>query len=97
MGKCQSLSFEYPVHLSLSRKRIGALLGGFGFVEAADICRFLSLVCNEVPDTGDYLYLRFKIGQCLSRHDDKSEYFIPLRELVTELDCMIRTYLLSII
>lgn len=62
-------------------------------MEASDILHFLDFICHEELDVGDYLYLRYKVGRAISAHDDKSEYFIPLRELATELDCMTRCFL----
>lgn len=61
----------------------------FGFIEVADILRFLELMCDKELDVADYAYIRSKIGSCLKYHDDHSDYFIPLREFATELDCMI--------
>ncbi|PIJ49714.1 hypothetical protein BL250_15955 [Erwinia sp. OLTSP20] len=65
----------------------------YDFDEIDDILIFLKLVCHSQPDDSDYLYIRSKLGLCLSLHDNKSSFFIPLRELATELDCIIRSYI----
>lgn len=37
----------------------------------------------------EFCYIRSEIGHYLKMHDGYWEYFIPLCELATELDCMI--------
>lgn len=74
---------------SMSKEQIKFRIQKFGFVEVADILRFLELMCDTELDVADYTYIRSKIGSCLKHHDDHSNYFTPLRELAAEMDCLI--------
>lgn len=79
----------YPERYRLTEAQISERIGDYGFVEISDILRFLSLVCDVRLDECDYIYIRSKLGKCLSAHDDSSGYFVPLRELACELDCLV--------
>lgn len=81
----------------LTRAQITARISSYDFNEMSDILRFLSLICGMQLDDCDYIYIRSKLGQCLSAHDDSSSYFIPLRELACELDCLVRRRLKAIL
>lgn len=74
---------------SLNKKEIAERIRPYGFVEISDILDFIRLICHERPDKSDYFYIRSKLDACLHMHDDHSAYFIPIRELATELDCLI--------
>lgn len=74
----------------LTRAQIENRVSDYNFSETGDILRFLSCVCGMQPDDCGYIYIRSKLGQCLSNHDDCSDYFIPLRELACELDFLVR-------
>jgi hypothetical protein len=75
------------VTYSLSKVKIIETISCFGFIEVAQILCFLEFI--EVFDDSALVYIRSKIKECLMKHDDKSNYFIPLRELATELDFLI--------
>lgn len=74
----------------LTRAQIESRVNDYYFAEIRDILCFLSCVCGIQPDDCGYIYIRSKLGQCLSIHDDRSNYFIPLRELACELDFLVR-------
>ena len=73
----------------MNKVQIESRIRKFGFVEVTDILRFLEYMCDKELDVADYAYIRSKVGSCLKYHDDHSDYFIPLRELATELNCLI--------
>jgi len=73
----------------LYREQIIYRVREYGFVEISEILNFLKYICHSRLDDSDYLYIRSKLGKCLDINDDHSEYFIPLRELATELDCLV--------
>lgn len=83
----QDERFKQRIHLS--KKELKERVGYYGFIEMADILRFIDFICSSPPERNDYLFTRGKLGLCLRHHDDGSDYFIPLRELATELDCLI--------
>lgn len=72
----------------LQKEQIRERVGGYGFIEIADVLRFIDLICSSPPDRSDYVFIRGKLDLCLRYHDNGDDYFIPLRELVTELDCL---------
>ena len=78
-----------PKDYLLTRMQISERVRPYSFPETGDILRFLSLFSGMQPDDSSYIYIRSKLGQCLSAHDDNSSYFIPLRELACELDCLV--------
>lgn len=61
----------------------------FGFTEVSDILRFLFFIVNSTLENSDYLYIREKIDRCLRNHDNGDNYFIALRELACDLDCIL--------
>lgn len=73
----------------LTREQIAERLNCYMFEGIDTIHRFLGFMCEKYPDRIDYLYIRGKLGKILSQHDDKSSYFIPLRELACEIDMLI--------
>ncbi|WP_434747273.1 hypothetical protein [Pantoea sp. Lu_F5_004] len=75
--------------LHLTGERVKAIICGYGFIEVNDIFKFIEFLCHGELDTSELVYIRNKIGLCLRRHDDGQDYFIPLREFATELDCLI--------
>ena len=78
-----------PEGLWLTSEQINEKINGYGFIEISDIGRFLALFCGTTPCWCDYIYIRAKLAECLLMHDDQSEYFIPLRELACDLDCLV--------
>ncbi|MBS1205271.1 MAG: hypothetical protein H6R25_2170 [Proteobacteria bacterium] len=74
----------------LSKEQLRERVSHYGFIEIVDILRFIDSICSSPPGRGDYFFIRDKIGLCLCHHDNESDYFIPLRELATELDCLIK-------
>ncbi|KDA94290.1 hypothetical protein T296_11370 [Pantoea agglomerans Eh318] len=75
--------------ICLTSKSVCEAVREYGFSEIGDILSFLDFICR--PDLGisEIAYIRKKIDLCLRRYDDGRNYFIPLREFATELDCMI--------
>ncbi|WP_191939663.1 hypothetical protein IFU37_023305 (plasmid) [Pantoea agglomerans] len=73
----------------LTRTGVRERIRDYGFTEVADVLTFLNTVCRAELGLNEIVYIRRIIGSCLGRNDDKSDYFIPLREFVTELDCLI--------
>ncbi|HFQ9141769.1 TPA: hypothetical protein ACHTOV_004255 [Enterobacter cancerogenus] len=73
----------------LPREQLRERVGRYGFIEIADILRFIDFICSSPPERNDYIFIRGKLDLCLRHHDDGGDYFIPLRELATELDCLI--------
>ncbi|MEN4748125.1 hypothetical protein [Pantoea agglomerans] len=75
--------------ICLTSKSVCEAVREYGFSEIGDILSFLDFICR--PDLGisEIAYIRKKIELCLRRYDDGENYFIPLREFATELDCMI--------
>lgn len=73
----------------LNKREIADRIRLYDFVEISDILDFIRLICHSRPDRSDYFYIRSKLGACLHMYDDHSAYFIPIRELATELDCLI--------
>lgn len=73
----------------LSKKQLKERVSLYGFVEIADVLRFIDFICSSPPDRSDYVFIRSKIDLCLRRHDNGSNYFIELREFASELDAMI--------
>lgn len=76
-------------------RRIKRIVGKYGFIEIAYILHFLTVFCQGSLRDSDCLYIRNELAKCLKAHDDSSEYFIPLRELATELDCLIEGHMLD--
>lgn len=74
---------------TLSQKFIADIVKRYCFIETSDIIRFLDIICVNEPDSCDYVYIRGKLGRCLKAYDDKSDDFIPLRELACMLDFLI--------
>ena len=73
----------------LSKKQLRERIEGFGFVEVADVLRFIEFVCSSPPEKSDYIFIRHKIDLILRRYDNGSNYFIELREFASELDALI--------
>jgi len=78
-----------PAHLILTVRQIKERIQGYGFVEVVDIFRFLDFVSGLLLEKSEYIYIRSKIEICLRCNDDGSDYFIPLREFASELDCLL--------
>ena len=89
MKKTRTGSYFVLDEFRPSRELLKCRVRRYGFIEISDILRFLDSVCKPVPDDSDLLYIRSKIEKCLDTHDNQSAYFIPLRELATELDCFV--------
>ena len=76
----------------LTRAVVRERIRDYGFTEVADVLVFLNTLFRAEMGMNEIVYVRKVIGACLERNDDKSDYFIPLREFVTELDCLIEIY-----
>lgn len=77
-----------PKELMLTKIDLYDRISHFGFTEIADIYQFLKSVRPFYPDKNVYRYIRAKIAECLRTNDDGSDYFIPLREFLSELSCI---------
>lgn len=73
----------------MSIDEIKTKIAFYGFIEISYIFSFLDLVCRTPPTESDYIYIRSSIGSCLKKHDDGSDYFIPLRDFALELDYLV--------
>ncbi|MGR3184276.1 hypothetical protein [Enterobacter cancerogenus] len=89
----ETLSFSVQKFADVSR--VKRMLKRYGFIEVAYILHFLNVFCQGTLRESDCLYIRNELARCLKKNDDTSEYFIPLRELATELDCLIEGHLLD--
>lgn len=83
------MDLELTRRHAFSSENIRERLKAYGFTEIDDILSFLNLFRESPPGNCEYIYIRSKLGLCLQQHDNESDYFIPLREFVTELDCLI--------
>jgi len=72
----------------LTCKRVEEAIKGYGFSEITDILAFLNFSCCTELDASELAYIREKIDICLRKNDNGDNYFIPLREFATELDCL---------
>lgn len=72
----------------LSKKQLRERVAKYGFIEIRSILHFIDFVCSSPPDSSDYTFIRSKIKLCLHHHDDDSDYFIDLREFISELDAI---------
>ena len=69
----------------LTAKHIEDRLSTFVFDEISEIIKFLKLFCGVIPEGGESVYIYYKVSKFLSLRDNKSDDFIPLRELAAEL------------
>lgn len=94
MPTANNSSDKYFSGCLLTRKNVEEVLRDYGFSEVADIFTFLDFICRAGPGPGvglgvsELAYIRKKIDICLRKNDDGDNYFIPLREFATELDCL---------
>ncbi|MCI1898148.1 MAG: hypothetical protein LKI85_07160 [Enterobacter sp.] len=80
---------KVKLQLTISRDAIIYKLRKYGFVEVATIIHFLISFCDAVPDRAAYGYIREKLGECLDIHDNGSEYFNEIRQIIHEIDHVI--------
>lgn len=73
----------------LSKSQLKERFVHYGFIEIADVLRFIEFACSSPPERSDYMFIRDKIYLCLKYHDNGSNYFIELREFASMLDAMI--------
>lgn len=92
MAAANNSSDKYCSDCLLTRKNVEEGLKDYGFSEVADIFSFLDFISRTGAETGigvsELAYIRKKIDICLRENDDGDNYFIPLREFATELDCL---------
>jgi len=69
-----------PAEQSFSAPDLAARLGRYGFTECSTLRAFLHCVCGSQPGPTELAYIRLKLRECLSRHDDGSPWFADLRE-----------------
>lgn len=69
----------------ISRNVLLRELSRYGFTEVSDVVRFLQVICPTVPDDAAILYMQEKLGECLKNHDNGSDWFDGLRDVVTRL------------
>ncbi|WP_244319745.1 MULTISPECIES: hypothetical protein [Pantoea] len=55
-------------------------LGRYGFTECSTLRAFILCICGDTPGPPELVYIRLKLRECLSRHDDGSAWFADLRE-----------------
>lgn len=86
---------SFSIQKIADTRRVKRILGKYGFIEIAYILHFLNVFCQGTLRESDCFYIRNELARCLKYNDDASEYFIPLRELATELDCLIEGHMLD--
>jgi len=59
---------------------LAARLGQYGFTECSTLRAFILSICGDAPGSPELGYIRLKLRECLSRHDDGSVWFADLRE-----------------
>lgn len=59
---------------------LAARLGRYGFTECSLLRAFILCICGDSPGPPELGYIRFKLRECLGRHDDGSAWFADLRE-----------------
>ncbi|WP_336770576.1 hypothetical protein [Pantoea ananatis] len=59
---------------------LAARLGRYGFTECSTLQAFILCICGDPPGPPELGYIRLKLRECLSRHDDGSAWFADLRE-----------------
>lgn len=66
----------------MKNEKIRSPLFKYGFTEISDLKRFLQFICydNVTDDEARFIYKR--LGKCLHSHDDGSDYFKEMRELM---------------
>lgn len=89
MNNFDEMDMELARRQTFSIDNIRERLKDYGFTEIDDVVSFLNLFRESPPGDCEYIYIRNKLGLCLEHHDNETDYFIPLREFVTELDCLI--------
>lgn len=67
---------------SVARSTLIKKLGGYGFTECASLINFLQLFCNEDFGVAELQYIRDKVRDVLSEHDNQSDYFTNLRQIL---------------
>lgn len=75
--------------LTVSRDAIIHKLRKYGFTEIATVVHFLVSFCDDVPDHAAYIYIKEKLAECLDIHDNSSDYFIEIHQLIDEIDHVI--------
>ena len=76
----------------ISRNALIRELSRYSFVEVSDVMTFLRLICPTVPDDAAILYLQKKLSECLKNHDNGSDYFDLLRDVVARLSGEVNIY-----
>lgn len=69
----------------LKSKDVDSVLDKYGFIELGYICEYISAHCKEELSFLDCYFIRLCLRECLNHHDNDTDYFIPLRELDTQL------------
>jgi len=61
-------------------KDLAARLERYGFTECSMLRAFILCICGDTPGPPELGYIRLKLRECLSRHDDGSAWFTDLRD-----------------
>ncbi|WP_139375555.1 hypothetical protein [Serratia marcescens] len=70
----------------VARSALIKKLGGYGFIECSLLVNFLQLFCNEDFGIIELQYIRDKVREVLSEHDNQSDYFSNLRQVLKNTD-----------
>jgi len=65
---------------AFSATALATKLGLYGFTECSMLRAFILCICGGTPGPAELGYIRLKLRECLSRHDDGSAWFADLRE-----------------
>lgn len=76
----------------LNPKQLLVIYQRYGFIECANIQRFIVLVCGPSLNEVDLIYIREKTLECLKKHDNGDDYFTPLKVICSTVSKHIVTY-----
>lgn len=80
------------VRQHLTKRDINECLSFYGFIECAEMCRFLAVLVDDDLDVCSYRYLLACLNECLQTHvngykdEGTLSYFQPLIKLRDEIE-----------
>jgi hypothetical protein len=87
-GYCNEInqSCTIPEQHPLSRKLLLERYRVYGFIECAKIIMFLEFVCDTNLGISELHYIMEKTKECVLNHDDGSDYFNDLKNIIYEIN-----------
>ena len=70
----------------INQKTINEKIKSYGFIECGQIQLFLKNVCDIYPGCSELKYIRDKLKECLSNHDNQSDYFESMRSILFDIN-----------